>query len=165
VPSPVRTFRDSVSPGAIPLAGIQGVIGYANGRFAWTAAETARFAAKGLQTAMVDVNGSAPESACILDVERGDATPAQAPGWIRERNAFRGDATVYCDLSTLPAVLAATARVSGSWWLWLAHYTGHPHIPAVSLPANVRVMGCQYASFQAYDESCIVAGDWHRRAA
>ena len=161
----MRIFRDSVNPSAIPLGGINGVIGYANGRFRWSAEETHRFAAAGLQTAMVDVDGTAWAAACILDVERGDAGPAQAPGWIRNRNAFRGDATIYCDLSTLPAVLAATSRLSESWWLWIAHYTGHPHIPHMTLPANVKVMGCQYASFEAYDESCIVADAWHRRAA
>jgi hypothetical protein len=158
----MRTFRDSVNPDAIPLDGISGAIGYANGRFRWTAAETERFTAAGLQTAMVDVDGTAFELASILDVERGDAGPAQAPDWIRKRNAFRGDATVYCDLSTLPAVLAATSRVTGSWWLWLAHYTGHPHIPEVSLPAGVKIMGCQYLSTENYDESCITADGWHR---
>jgi hypothetical protein len=160
----MRIFRDSVTPSAIPLGGISGVMGYANGLFRWTGEQAERFTAAGLQVAHIDVNGSAPGLAAILDVETGDAGPAQAPDWIRKRNAFRGDATIYCNLSTLPAVLAATSRVTSSWWLWLAHFTGHPHIPHVNVPPNVRIMGCQFASFENYDESCIVADNWHRRA-
>lgn len=162
----MRTARDSVNPGLIPLHGLDIAIGYCNGAFRWTSAETARFTAAGLQIAHVDVNGTAPDLAAIVDVETGDLGPAQAPDWLRRRNAFRpGDACAYCDLSTLPGLLAATSRITFTWWLWLAHFTGKPHIPAVSLPHNVRIMGCQYLNTETYDESLIVADDWHRRAA
>lgn len=165
----MRIFRDSVTPAAIPLDGIQGVIGYANGRFRWHPADETRFRHAGLQVAHVDIDGTAWEAAAILDVERGDAGPAQAPDWIRKRNGFRGDATIYCNLSTLPDVLAATSRithpVTGSWWLWIAHFTGHPHIPPMDLPPGVRVMGCQYLNTENYDESVVVGDAWHRRAA
>jgi hypothetical protein len=46
-----RTFRDSVTPSAIPLHGLAGVIGYANGAFKWTARDEARFTKAGLQVA------------------------------------------------------------------------------------------------------------------
>lgn len=162
----MRIFRDSVTPSAIPLHGLDGAIGYANGRFVWDASDDARFRRAGLQVAHVDVNGTAPHLAAIVDCETGDVGPAQVPGWLRERNAFRpGDACTYCNLETLPAVLAATSRITFEWWLWLAHFTGKPHIPHVSLPPNVKIMGCQFLSTETYDESCIVADDWHRRTA
>ena len=157
----MRIFRDSVNAPAIPLDGCQGVLLYANGRFAATAADTERFTTAGIQVAHIDVNGTAWELAAVLDVEAGDAGPAQAPGWIRNRNSFRSDAAVYCGLDNCPALFAATARLSGSYYVLIADWTGQAHIPAITLPANVKLLGCQYASFENYDESCITADGWH----
>lgn len=41
----------------------------------------------------------------VLDVEPGDATPAQAPGWVKMRRAAGlATPTIYCNLSTWPSV-------------------------------------------------------------
>ena len=159
----MRIFRDSTSPASIPMPGADGVFGYANGRYAWTQADARRFTTAGLQVAHIDVNGTAWEEAAILDVERGDATPAQAPDWIRSRNAFRGDAVVYCALDSLPALFAACSRLTEPWRLWVADWTGVQRMPAITgCPANVRLLGTQYRSTPGYDESLIIDDAWHR---
>lgn len=159
----MRIFRDSVTPSAIPLGGIQGVMGYANGHFRWTDQETRRFTAAGLQVVHIDVNGAAPGLAAIVDVERFDVSPAQAPDWIRERNAFRGDAAVYCGLDNCPALFAATSQVFGHYWLIVADWDNSPEAPAIRLPANVKLLGKQYKNTPDYDETAIYADNWHRR--
>jgi hypothetical protein len=64
-------------------------------------------------------------------VETGDATPAQAPGWVKARRAAGADPTVYCSASLWPTVRAAfTAAGVAQPHYWIAHYDGDPTIPA-----------------------------------
>ena len=72
------------------------------------------------------------EAAC-LDVETGDASPSEAPGWVRWMLA-RGHKrpVVYANRSTMPAVWAALSRAGirrDQVRLWVADWTGSPHIP------------------------------------
>ena len=63
----------------------------------------------------VDVTGGLPNGAMWLDVERGNATVADVPGWLEERALF-GEGGIYCDRSNLAAVeLAAGERPHLSW--------------------------------------------------
>ena len=72
------------------------------------------------------------EDADILDIENGDATPAQFPAWFRRQKA-RGleRPGAYANLSTMPAVMAA-ARAAGikddEYDRWVAHYDGIPEL-------------------------------------
>jgi hypothetical protein len=159
-----RIFRDSVTPSAIPLEGISGVLGYANGRYRWMPRDIGRFIQAGLQRAMIDVSGTVWQAAAILDVERYDATPETARTWIPQRNTFRGDATVYCGKDSCEALFAATSHLPGPYWLIVADWTGKPHIPVLTLPPNVRLAGCQYLNTAEYDESVITDDRWHRAA-
>lgn len=162
---PIRIFRDSITPAEIPLGGLDGVFLYANGRYAATNAQAERFTAAGIQVAHIDVTGTDWEQAAVLDVEQFDATPAMAPGWIRQRNAFRGDAVIYCDLNSCADLFAATSQLAEDYWLWVADWTGVPHLPAMTVPGNVKLLGVQYKSTETYDESAITAAEWHPRAA
>ena len=159
----MRIFRDSVIASSIPMEGLDGALGYVNGKYRWTAADFDRFTKAGKQVARIDVTGGYWHEAAILDVEENDATPSDAAVWITERNRFRGDATIYTSLSSLGALLGTCDHLP--FWLIVADWTGHPHVPDLTLPANVRLAGVQYASYETYDESCIVADDWHRRTA
>ncbi|MBV9839353.1 MAG: hypothetical protein JO156_14665 [Solirubrobacterales bacterium] len=72
------------------------------------------------------------EDAECLDIERGDATPYDAPGWVRRQMA-RGvrRPVLYASVSTMNEVVAAIASDginAGEVRLWTAHYTGSPHI-------------------------------------
>lgn len=74
----------------------------------------------------------------VLDVEPGDATPEQAPGWaaMRRRSGF-AHPTIYCNRSTWPKVKAAFAaqRVEPPLY-WIATATGKPEIPAGAVAAQ-----------------------------
>jgi hypothetical protein len=134
---------DSIDASQIP-ADAQMVAGYVNGIYAWSAADWARFPHAVHVTVTVNAGGSAD----VLDVENGDASPAEAPGWI----AAHPNGSIYCDSSTWPAVRAAF----GSRPLppfWIANYNGD----ASSIPAGA--VAAQYEDAGPYDLS-VVADYW-----
>ncbi len=92
----MRTMYDSVSAGSIPTTA-QMVAGYVDGRYAWSAEDWARVpnAIKVRIAVFASTNDGH-----VLDVERSDATPAQAVGWVQRRRAAGVDPTVYCGYST-----------------------------------------------------------------
>lgn len=68
----------------------------------------------------------------ILDIERGDASPADFPGWCHRHHNIRLDRPAgYCSASQIDAVVnaAAAAGLRRSEYLIVsAHYTRQPHI-------------------------------------
>lgn len=121
------TMYDSVTVSQIP-AGAQAVAGYIGGKFPTFHSLLVDFPhAKHLSIAI-----NANEEAECLDIENGDATPEQAPAWVRKQHA-RGvkRPVIYADVSNMAAVLGA---VLGSGIrrdeirVWAAHYTFVPHI-------------------------------------
>jgi hypothetical protein len=156
----MRLFRDSTNPGAISASTTDGVLAYANGDYAWDLAEVERFIVAGKQVVHIDVNGTAPHRASVLDVERYDATPQTARDWIRQRNIYRRDATVYCGKDNLAELFAATAGLD--YWLLVADWTGSPHNLAMPLPDLVMMAGTQFVSLPSlFDSSAIYADGWH----
>ncbi|MBX6360090.1 MAG: hypothetical protein IRZ03_08425 [Acidobacterium ailaaui] len=121
-----RTMYDSITAADIPASAAM-VAGYVNGTYRWSDADWARFpgAVKVRIATRADVNDGH-----VLDVEPGDATPAQAPGWVTMRRAAGADPTVYCNQSTLPQVKAAfrAAGVAEPHY-WVAHYDGIAELP------------------------------------
>src|SRR3569833_4067438 len=74
----------------------------------------------------------------VLDVEPGDATPAEAPGGarMRRRSGF-AHPVIYCNRSTWPKVKAAFADQGVEPPLyWIATATGKPEIPAGAIAAQ-----------------------------
>lgn len=75
---------------------------------------------------------SASEDAQCLDIEAGDATPGQAPGWVR-RQLARGvkRPVLYTSASQMDlvvSVLRAAGIGRSQVRLWSAHYTFAPHL-------------------------------------
>lgn len=117
---------DSITLDAIPV-NARAVAGYVNGRWPtfheiekrWPRAKRLSIAV----TAAVDAD--------CLDVENGDASPEQAPAWVRRQHA-RGveRPAVYCSVSISMKVrwllLKAGIR-RPRYRLITAHYTGKPH--------------------------------------
>lgn len=96
--------------------------------FAWSDADWARFptAVKVRIAIFASVNDGH-----VLDVEQGDATPAQAPGWVAMRRRAGVDPTVYCNASTWPQVRSQhTLQGVPQPHYWIARYDGDPTIPA-----------------------------------
>lgn len=148
-------------PRKIGAAGIDGVLAYVNGDYAWREADIVRFSLADKEIVRIDVNGTAPHLAGILDVERYDATPETAKGWVPERNAYRHDATIYCDRANLDELFSV---VTDPFWLLVADWTGSPHILDIPLPKNVRMAGTQYSNLPGwFDVSCIADPGWHPR--
>lgn len=128
-PAPRFTMYDTTDPATdLPQHYPPAVAGYVNG--AWPSYNGLIKRYPGAKHLSIAVNAGA--DARCLDVETGDATPAEAPAWVRRQHA-RGVARpiVYANTSTMPAVIAALEadHIKRSEYLvWTAHYTGVPHI-------------------------------------
>lgn len=124
----MRTMYDAVTSSNIP-AGAALVAGYADGWYANIPAMRARFP----HATVVTIAVRWTTRAQVLDVETGDATPAQAVQWCTQTMADVANdrLTVYCNTSTWPAVRAAfrAAGVSEPQY-WVAEYDNDPAIPA-----------------------------------
>ena len=108
----------------------------------------------------IDVLGNAPEHCSILDVERGDATPAHVPAWLDERDRI-GTGIVYCNRSTLPQVISYAGNREFN--LWLATLDGS--IPEVTVPHG-KLLAVQTWDSGRYDVSAIVNEEfWNLKAA
>ena len=153
-----RVMFDSTTPDAIPAnAAIVG--GYVNGSYAWPAAAWARF--PDAQQVRITVTADPALGNC-LDVEKGDAAPDQAPGWIKARQAAGVKfVTIYCNRSTLPAVDAACAGLT--YYRWIATLDGTLYVPgftAMAGPAAVQFAGSGMAGANV-DISIVWEDGWH----
>jgi hypothetical protein len=115
------TMYDSIDVAHLPDGG-DAYAGYTSGTWPTWDALKARFPGKHLLSIAVD----ASHHALCLDVEKGDATPAQVPAWVKtERGRGVDRPVVYASASTMPDILAelATAGVGREHVrLWSAHY-------------------------------------------
>ncbi len=163
-----RIMRDSTTAADIPRHGLDLAAGYANGRFAWSDADWARF--PGIPHVHIDVNGSDPQGAGVLDVETGDATPAQAVTWAKARHAANPDGyppVIYCNRATLTplfnAMAAAGLHIVKDFRLWVATLDG-----TKTLADMTGVTAVQYAGEAQtgghYDESIVCDPAWHAPA-
>jgi hypothetical protein len=142
------------------------VAGYVNGTYAWSQAEWDLFPHAGHVTISVRASDRVGD---VLDVENGDATPAEAAAWIEARHAaglYRP--TVYCSLSVVPAVRAATGHLilGVDYDIWVALYDNSttpppvPGLPAASYAAK------QYRNRADCDISVVYDPEWpHRQPA
>jgi hypothetical protein len=123
----------------------------------WSSADWARFpnAAK-----VRIVKKASTNDGHVLDVEPGDATPAQAPGWVKmRRQSGFANPTIYCNKSTWPTVIQAflAQGVAMPLW-WIAQYNGVKELPSLQ---GQTAIAKQYAGDVApgYDLS-YVADFW-----
>lgn len=130
-------FYDSANPQSVP-SGVYAAV-YINGRFAWPEHDIRRM--EKVIRITVAPGASWARSARCIDIENGDATPAEAMSFLRARADAYGDATAYCDRSTLPEVqrLALKAGINVRYWVatldgtqnvagaWAVQYQGGIH--------------------------------------
>lgn len=144
-----RVLYDAVTVANVP-AGATLVAGYDDGYYNNVAAFAARFPHAGIVSITVFASDN---KGIVLDVETGDATPAQAPGWAKMRRHAGADPTVYCNSSTWQAVKDAFTNAGEPQpHYWIAQYDGVAVIPAGAVAK-------QYADRGPYDLS-IVADYW-----
>ncbi len=107
---------DSVEASAIP-ADAALVIGWGDGAYRWSAADWARFSTPFKQTVVY----TAADDGDWLDIEHGDASAADAPGWVqrqRERPVWPGGLyTYYANWANVRLELAAAGVVCRRWWI------------------------------------------------
>ena len=140
------------------------VAGYADGTYAWSQAEWDLFPHADHVTIAVRASFNGGD---VLDVENGDATPAQAAGWIRMRHAaglFRP--TVYCSLSVVPDVRRETGSLilGADYDIWVAHYDNSPAEPAVPGLPPARFAAKQYRARADCDISVVYDTAWPHRS-
>ncbi|WP_051943884.1 glycoside hydrolase family 25 domain-containing protein [Streptacidiphilus rugosus] len=140
-----RTMYDAVTTLNVP-AGATLVAGYGDGYYQNIDEFRARFP----RATIVEIAVSSHHNlGVVLDVETGDATPAEAPGWVTMRRAAGVDPTVYCNSSTWPAVRAAfRAAAVAEPHYWIAQYDNNPVIFAGAVAK-------QYADPGPYDLSTV----------
>lgn len=129
-PRPHRlTMFDSVTPSEIPSRA-EAVAGYVGGK--WPTYDGLLKSHPGAKHLSIAV--AADESAECLDVERGDATIAQAPPWLKSSKAKAVETTkpvLYTSLAQAEELVAACARAGiprSGFLLWVAHWTKVPHL-------------------------------------
>ena len=142
-----RIMYDGIEPDEVP-AGAAIYAGYDDGEWqSYGVLEAAHPAAL-----HVSICVTASGSARCLDVESGDATPDQAPGWVlAQRAAGEPDPWVYMNETTWPAVMAAVAEQKVTPPLyWVAAYVEDPSQPP-AIPAGA--IGVQFYDYGGYDAS------------
>lgn len=165
-----RLVLDSVNAGKLEACRWPHLIGYVNGHISkWSPQAIAQTRAAGQLLALVDVLGTNPRAAAVLDWERGDVqSPAVLHQWVVARNQFRSDAVVYCSAASIPAVVKALRGEPCN--LWVVDLTADGEPPFVAkrypgLPGNVRVIGRQFVfgprSGGDYDMSIFYVDNWH----
>lgn len=163
----MRTMYDGVNSLAAGIAkdfpAAQMIAGYVTGQYAWTAAEWALFPRAVHVTICTSAHFNVGD---VLDVERGDASPDQAHGWIAMRKAnglYRP--TIYCSLNVVPAVRAATGAfiLGRDYDIWVADWTGVALIPPCPGTPAARFAACQYASDARKDTSVVGDDGWPHR--
>lgn len=140
----MRFMYDSINVARLP-ATAKMFAGYVNGR--WPTFNTLRAAYP--RATCISIAVTVDVDADVLDVEKGDAYPTQAPAWVvRQRN--RGATpTVYCSLNTWPEVKQAFADAGVDEPLyWIAHYDGMSAIPDGAIAK-------QYTGGDGYDLSSV----------
>ena len=156
------TMFDAVDTAQLP-SGAQAVAGYVDGNYrTFPAIEAGWPHALHLSIAI-----SAADDADVLDIETGDATPADAAAWY-ERQKARGISRpcLYANASTMDSGVIPAMKAAGidraAVRLWSAHYTGEAHIcgPASCGALSIDADGCQWtdrAWGRDLDESLLVA--------
>lgn len=153
-----RIMGDSTVLADIPTSVNVAAI-YINGKYAVTSAQLeARFAHAKYGWCLIDVTGANANTADVLDVETGDATPATANLWVQSWYTLKrtGLPVVYCNRANQAAVVSAVASggnvLGKTYGIWIATLDG-------TQVTGTGVVACQYkgASLTGanYDESLV----------
>jgi len=156
-------LRDSIYAPLIP-ADTPVVAGYGDGLYIWSPSwkDGSNWFDLFPNAIKLAIVVSAAHVGDILDIETGDATPTDAPGWCqRFSRAGRRAPTLYCNRDTWPLVIAALKQagvdpLSVDWWI--STLDGSQSVP---VPAGGKQPALiQYVDTGAYDESVILDPEW-----
>lgn len=154
---------DDTSVGLIP-AYARAIAGYIDGSYRNIAAIRLRFKGKKIVTIAVTSAGRAN----YLDIERGNATIEDAPGWWNENKdpGARGFYIAESEAEALVAHLKANGIHEHEYVLWTAHYDGSKHICGPhTCGLAVQAAGTQWtdrANNESLDESKLSRAFWRK---
>lgn len=160
-----RVMFDDTSVELIP-SNARAVAGYVNGAYQTIAALRLRF--KGRRIVSIAVNSLG--RAMYLDIERGNATIADAAGWWK-RNRDHGARGFYISESEAAALVAALEAAGihlDEYVLWTAHYSdeyGRHVCGPKTCGCNVAADGTQWtdrANGKSLDESWLHPSFWRK---
>ena len=161
-----RVMRDSTTLADIPVHGTDIVATYRTGHIGVTTLAQVRARFPTQPIAWIDVDGSAPDTCGILDVETGDATPAGAVIWAKQRHQLHPGVyppIIYCNRSTLTPVFnamnAAGLHIGTGWRLWIATLDGTRTVPDMTGVTAVQWAG-EAQTGGHYDESIVYDPAW-----
>lgn len=146
-----KLMYDSVDASSIP-ADAEVVAGYGDGSISqWSSDDWARFP----NAIALSIVVNPADSGDVLDVERGDASPGDCPGWIAryDRPVFKVP-TIYCNRSNRAAIEAACQGLT--YDLWVATLDGTTDEPGAA--------AVQYQNTPGYDVS-LCSSWWPRMPA
>jgi hypothetical protein len=164
------TMYDSIDLTQFP-ASVDFAAGYVNGK--WPTAR--ELAARYPHAQILTIAVTSGADAGALDIETGDATPADAPGWHKRQRA-RGAARpcLYANASTMQAgivpLVQSGAIPRAAVRLWSAHYTEVAHIcgPRSCRAVSIDMDGTQWtdrAAGRNLDQSLLLPGFFGAAAA
>jgi hypothetical protein len=164
VSAQLRPMEDSVNWQAIPV-GTPIVAGYvAPSHFAWPPEAWARFAGS-IEVRITPSASNWGVGIQVLDVETGDATPGQVPGWVANSRNAHQEPTVYCNVASWAAVIrACTSAGVAVPEFWIAQWNGVDDLPSITVD-NVTYTAVAHqladppASGGDWDSS-VVAANW-----
>ena len=129
----MRTMYDSITPADIPPSAgmVGGYVPPSKFAAAWTNGGWARFA-HAVQVKVTPTASVHGRGVHVLDVETGDAVPAQVPGWVSASRAAGQEPTVYMNVATWAPVINAcvAARVPVPQF-WVANWNGQQNLPSI----------------------------------
>jgi hypothetical protein len=171
--------QDSIRVGSL-TAGLKVYAGYAYGSFDNWAALVARFEASGARLVSISPAVETAERVACLDIEPGNATPADAPAFQRlGRGGVTAKPVYYCsagDAHLVSAALAAAGFARDAYCLWTAHWISREHICGPAVCGYPQADATQWASVPDYDsdvwDAAVFAvpapppppADWHYAA-
>lgn len=147
----MRLMYDAVTPSNVPQ-NAQMVAGYIDGNYQSYAGLVALF--PNAVHVPIAVHAST-NNGVVLDVETGDATPDQAPGWVTMRRSAGVDPTVYCSLSVWSAVRGAFINQGvAEPHYWIAAY------PGIGSALYDGAVAHQYQDYNNLYDLSVVADYW-----
>jgi hypothetical protein len=133
-------FYDSANPENVP-SGVYAAVNI-DGDFAWDQEDIDRMGR--VFRYVVHPTTAKAHLARGVDIENGDATPEEAMPFLIERHRLYGDATAYCNRSTLPTVRSLVREAGIVVFEWVATLDGTMVVPGAWA---VQYQGGEHAPF------------------
>jgi hypothetical protein len=162
-----RIMRDSTTPTDIPIHGTDLAAGYINGSSKWKEGPEGFGRFPEAKHVHIDVDGTNPEGAGVVDCEIGDVSVAGAVRWAKARKAAHPGEyppVIYCNRSTLTplfnAMNAAGLHIVEDFRLWIATLDGTKTVHDMTGVTAVQYAG-ENMTGGHYDESIVYDDHWH----